>query len=195
MTAPSGTPPTAFPLIGGRACLNLVATLGHRHATPVERLPDPPALARWLVEAGLLPVPPPVTVDQLRAVHELREAIHRSIRHATANRPGAHDDIALLNEVAARPDLAPQLVQHPSGPRLRPVASEPTDAALSALARDAVLLLAGPHLTRIKVCEHPDCSLLFLDDTQAGRRRWCSMSRCGNLVKINRYRTQRSSGR
>ncbi|MFF1909458.1 CGNR zinc finger domain-containing protein [Kitasatospora sp. NPDC058218] len=36
----------------------------------------------------------------------------------------------------------------------------------------------------------PDCSLLFLDDSQARRRRWCSMDRCGNLAKIAGYRAR-----
>jgi predicted RNA-binding Zn ribbon-like protein len=63
--------------------------------------------------------------------------------------------------------------------------------ALATIARDAVRLLGGPRATRIKECEHPDCSLVFLDETQSGRRRWCSMARCGNLVKIKSYRERR----
>ncbi|WP_329599495.1 CGNR zinc finger domain-containing protein [Streptomyces pseudovenezuelae] len=42
----------------------------------------------------------------------------------------------------------------------------------------------GPLLERVKECENPSCSLLFLDDSQARRRRWCSMGRCGNRAKI-----------
>ncbi|WP_330324081.1 CGNR zinc finger domain-containing protein [Streptomyces pseudovenezuelae] len=42
----------------------------------------------------------------------------------------------------------------------------------------------GPLLERVKECENPSCSLLFLDDSQARRRRWCSMDRRGNLAKI-----------
>ncbi|XES01156.1 CGNR zinc finger domain-containing protein [Streptomyces sp. S1D4-11] len=52
------------------------------------------------------------------------------------------------------------------------------------MARDAVLLVGGPLLARVKECENPECSLLFLDDSQARRRRWCSMDRCGNLAKV-----------
>ncbi|MDT7658136.1 MAG: hypothetical protein QOF38_2851, partial [Pseudonocardiales bacterium] len=52
-------------------------------------------------------------------------------------------------------------------------------------------LLGGARATRIKECAHPDCSLVFLDETQSGRRRWCSMDRCGNLVKIKGYRERR----
>jgi predicted RNA-binding Zn ribbon-like protein len=58
------------------------------------------------------------------------------------------------------------------------------------VARDAVLLVGGPLLARVKECENPECSLLFLDDSQARRRRWCSMDRCGNLAKVAGYRSR-----
>jgi predicted RNA-binding Zn ribbon-like protein len=40
---------------------------------------------------------------------------------------------------------------------------DPVGAALATLARDAVGLLIGPRTSRIKECEHSDCSLLVLD--------------------------------
>jgi predicted RNA-binding Zn ribbon-like protein len=58
------------------------------------------------------------------------------------------------------------------------------------VARDGVLLVGSPLLERVKECENPECSLLFLDDSQARRRRWCSMDRCGNLAKIAGYRSR-----
>ncbi|WP_312639773.1 CGNR zinc finger domain-containing protein [Streptomyces sp. RLA2-12] len=62
------------------------------------------------------------------------------------------------------------------------------------MARDAVLLVGGPLLARVKECENPECSLLFLDDSQARRRRWCSMDRCGNLAKVAGYRSRSRTG-
>ena len=51
----------AFMLLAGRPSLDLVATLGRRHATPVERVPDAAALARWFLAAGLFTTAPPVS--------------------------------------------------------------------------------------------------------------------------------------
>ena len=48
-------------------------------------------------------------------------------------------------------------------------------------------LLAGPRLGRVKRCANPECGWLFLDDSRAGRRRWCSMSSCGNRAKARRH--------
>ncbi|MEX1653063.1 CGNR zinc finger domain-containing protein [Streptomyces pseudovenezuelae] len=39
-------------------------------------------------------------------------------------------------------------------------------------------------MERVKEFENQRRSLLFLDDSQARRRRWCSMDRRGNLAKI-----------
>ncbi|WP_433454675.1 CGNR zinc finger domain-containing protein [Streptomyces sp. CA-142005] len=185
MTTPTD-PALAFPFLGGRPCLDFVATLGKRHATPVERLPDPAALARWIGEAGLAVEdgPVPVAVRDLTEARALREAVYRVLRAAMAGRDPDEGDVALVNEVAARPDLAPQL-----GPR-HWTARHPARAALSTVARDAVLLVGGPLLERVKECGNPDCSLLFLDDSQARRRRWCSMERCGNLAKVAGYRSR-----
>ncbi|MEV5879061.1 ABATE domain-containing protein [Streptomyces sp. NPDC052101] len=182
----SADPALAFPFSGGRPCLDFVATLGKRHATPVERIPDPAALARWITGAGLAAEdgPVPVAVRDVTEARALREAVHGVLRAAMAGRDPDPADVALVNEVAARPDLAPQL-----GPS-RWTSRHPARAALATVARDAVLLVGGPLLERVKECGNPDCSLLFLDDSQARRRRWCSMERCGNLAKVAGYRSR-----
>lgn len=61
-------------------------------------------------------------------------------------------------------------------------------AALSVLARDAIDLFGGPLARRVRVCAAEDCGLLFVDASRPGRRRWCSMQRCGNLAKVRKHR-------
>jgi predicted RNA-binding Zn ribbon-like protein len=180
------TIPLAFPFIGGRPCLNFVATLGKRHGTPVERLPDPAALATWITDAELSVGTEPVgvTARELTDARTLREALYRVVRDAMAGRQPAAADVERVNEAAARPDLAPQLGEQ------RWKSAHPARAALATVARDGVLLVGSSLLERVKECENPECSLLFLDDSQARRRRWCSMDRCGNLAKIAGYRSR-----
>jgi predicted RNA-binding Zn ribbon-like protein len=173
-----------------------VATLGKRHGgTPLERLPDPDALARWIDAAGLYAgaddAPVHVTTGDLSYARTLREAVYRLVRASMDGNAPDPADIAQVNEAAALPDLAPQLAAPDDGspPSLYWKAGRPGPAALATVARDAVLLTGGPLLTRVKECENPSCSLLFLDDSQA-RRRWCSMDRCGNLAKVAGYRSR-----
>ncbi|MFG6195475.1 CGNR zinc finger domain-containing protein [Nonomuraea sp. JJY05] len=183
----------AFPFIGGRPCLDFVATLGKRHSVPVERLPDPAAFGRWIVEAGLQPEEPMVSLEALAAARTLREALYRLLACARNGRSPDPADLAEINRAAARPDLAPQLA--PSGTVVRTQTGDVASAVLATISRDAVLLVGGPLMDRVKECENDDCSLLFLDDSQARRRRWCSMERCGNLAKIAGYRSRNRDSR
>jgi len=162
-----------------------------------------------------------INTPQLIATRQLREAVNRLIRaHVIGRLPGergtvvgpaplraddeglarddvARRDIALINRSASQPDLTPQLAlgtiagDQLLNLRVTWTAEHAVDAALSTLARDAMALLARPQAQHVKECAHPDCSLLFLDDSQARRRRWCSMNRCGNLTKIANYRSRR----
>lgn len=182
----------AFVLVGGRPSLDLVATLGKRHATPVERVPDPATFARWLVAAGVLPDPPPVDEGGLAQARELREAISDLTRAVMSGSTLPARSLTTVNAYAVHPDLPPQLAADGRGATTVLAAyRSPVLSALATIARDAVRLLGSPHAARIKECAHPACSLVFVDDTQAGRRRWCSMQRCGNLVKIAGYRARR----
>jgi len=178
-----------FRFVGGRPSLDLVATLGKRHAEPVERLPDGAAAAAWFVQAGVLPpqAQPTVTPRQLASLRTLREVVNRLMRATMAGRRLGRTDVAALNAAAARPGLVPTLVR-PGVMQLTWGSGDPVDVGTSHLARDAVTLLAEQSSHRIKECANPDCSLLFLDDSQSRRRRWCSMDRCGNLAKIHAYR-------
>ena len=103
------------------------------------------------------------------------------------------EPLAIVNGHAVRPDLPPQLGVEDGRPVVATPAAADAPSALATVARDAVRLLGGPQAARIKECEHPDCSLLFVDETQSGRRRWCSMGRCGNRVKTAGYRARRHS--
>ncbi|MEV0405517.1 ABATE domain-containing protein [Actinoallomurus sp. NPDC050550] len=195
-------PEMAFPFIGGCPCLNFVATLGKRHTASVERLADPGALARWISEARLQAGPDRmrITAEDLTAARVLREALYRVLLAAMRGDTPDPADAAQINEAAAHPDLTPQLAgadtdaDNGRQPVLRWQAAHPAQAALATVARDAVLLVSGPRLDRVKECENQECSLLFLDDSQARRRRWCSMERCGNLVKVAGYRSRTRGG-
>ncbi|MGI8645192.1 MAG: CGNR zinc finger domain-containing protein, partial [Nocardioides sp.] len=46
-------------------------------------------------------------------------------------------------------------------------------------------LLTSGTLGTVKACPDEDCGWLFLDGR--GRRRWCSMSSCGNRAKVRAF--------
>jgi predicted RNA-binding Zn ribbon-like protein len=61
--------------------------------------------------------------------------------------------------------------------------------ALPAVAVASLLATADRDLVRR--CESPVCTLLFYDRTKSHRRRWCSMTACGNRVKAQKHRDRR----
>ncbi|MEU0535018.1 CGNR zinc finger domain-containing protein [Amycolatopsis tolypomycina] len=173
-----------FRFHGGRPSVNFTATVGERWRDGgFERVPDPAALGRWFTAAGLTPEDPPCTAADLTAARELREAVYRLLRGGTAG-----EDVATVNRWAAHPPPVTTLAVTPAGLRARPVpASVPS--LLGLVAADAVAVLGGPDAARVRECANPECSLLFLDTSRAGARRWCSMGSCGSREKMQRYRS------
>lgn len=180
-------PEQEFRLGLGNAALEFVATLAGRFDQPVERLRTPRDLERWLDRAGIAARArcDESLLDEARA---LREAIYRVLDATRGGGRPRPDDVALVNAWARRPRPAPQIGR---GLALAGAGPDPARAALAQVACAAVELVTGPDLPRVRNCASPGCSLLFIDHSRPGRRRWCSMERCGNRAKTARYRRRR----
>jgi predicted RNA-binding Zn ribbon-like protein len=171
----------------GHPVLEFLATLAGRRGHLHERLATPKDLQRWLALSRLADG---VRCDQelLAQARGLREAMYRVLIAGREGRRADRADVGLINDWARRPTPSPQLDQ---ALRLRLAGPDPASAALATLARSANELVAGPVLARIRNCSNPACSLMFIDHSRPGRRRWCSMERCGNRAKTARYRKRR----
>lgn len=140
-------------------------------------------LRRWL--AYLLDIEDvrvlPADVGRAR---RLREAIWQLAQARVAGRPLGSEHVSTVNTFAVPAPPRPLLEYDGSSRIETPTAS----VVLSALARDAIDLLGGPLGQRIRECAASDCQLLFVDASGPGRRRWCSMERCGNRTKVRAHR-------
>ena len=146
---------------------------------------DPASLERWL--AHVLGVAEVQAQDgDVADAHRLRKALLRLARARAQGRELAADDVQVLNDFAAAAPPAPQLTAAGTLTPLTVTAA----AGLSALARDAIDLFAGPLGQRVRICDAPDCEYLFVDASRPGTRRWCSMQRCGNITKLRTHREQ-----
>jgi predicted RNA-binding Zn ribbon-like protein len=81
----------------------------------------------------------------------------------------------------------------PSGPRWRLAAPDGVRLPILAVARAAGEFLTSGDARFVHACPGTGCGWLFLD--RGGRRRWCTMSICGNRAKARRFaeRRRRSS--
>jgi predicted RNA-binding Zn ribbon-like protein len=166
----------------GRRCLDFAHTGGEGAWARWELLFDARDVERWLTVV-LDGVPIAAADDDLGRVRAVRHAITQLALASVAGDPAPEAAIARVNDAAAAPPLVPRLADGAAV-----LAGGDVSAALSTLARDAIDLFGGPLAGRVRECAADNCGLLFVDASRPGRRRWCSMERCGNRAKVRAYR-------
>ena len=195
-----------LPLLGGTLCLDFVNTIDPRHRPPrLEYLESYDALLDWAVHAGALTAAAArrlaVSASQqptkAKRVYDratcLREALYQILATGTrANRPEA--PLAILNAELQRSMTTTILEPAPGGYRLGWAPTEQLDRVLWPVVRSAAELLTSPSLARVRMCDGDGCGWLFVDNSKAGRRRWCSMAICGNRAKSQRHSDRTRKG-
>lgn len=183
-----------YSLTGGAICLDFVATLRSRSGRRKELLDGVEALRYWLALTSfdLGRDGDKITLEDLYEARELREAIFRVLEAMRQGDEPKADDVQSLNTAARAHVPVPRLVRDEGDGGF--VQKWPEDMAvssvLSAIARDAIAMVVSDEPERLKLCDNSECARMFWDDSQARRRRWCSMERCGNKSKISRYRSR-----
>ncbi len=201
---------------GGHLALDFLNTAASPDGRRRDHLASPEAMLGWLHAAGLAEEqalrslrrsPPDARILLGRAVR-LRTAVS-AMTHALLEgvRVPAHaiaevNAILPLRRVGVRldsgRDLGSGLESSPTheAPGYRLVRTATPDGVLgllSPVAEAAARLLVEADPARVRRCPAPGCALWFLDTSRNGRRRWCSMSRCGNRAKVAaHYRRHRS---
>jgi predicted RNA-binding Zn ribbon-like protein len=149
-----------------------------------QTLNAPSDLDRWaagVVEAQGIRA----TADDLESALLLQAAVWNVANAVVDRRPVVKADLDVLNERAARPSLVPRVTH---GPARSWAPKQSAATVMSTVARDAIDVFGGPLAARLKRCEGARCSLLFVDTSRPGHRRWCSMDRCGNRAKVAAHR-------
>jgi predicted RNA-binding Zn ribbon-like protein len=174
---------------GGSLALNLIATVGRRFGTPVERLTDPGRLDAWLGGVGLRVGPGSANENDLARVVEFREKLNDVVRSTFVGHTPPSAALTAINQAAAVPaELGPA----PVGVELvLPPGAGLADALTSLAARDAILLLSGPARLQIAECAAPDCRMLFVRASER-RRAWCSSAHCGNRSRVAAHHARRA---
>ena len=168
-----GAPSLAWALSGGEGCRTVFEVL---HA--FEDLPG------WTKTSLGIEVER-VSANDLAEANRLREAIWQCADARVDGVPLPREHVREINHFASRPPLVPQIGLDGKHRWVEPVAYR---QVLSIVARDAVDLYTAPTADRIRRCRGTNCSLIFVDKSRPGKRRWCSMDRCGNRAKVNAFR-------
>jgi predicted RNA-binding Zn ribbon-like protein len=175
----------------GTFALDLLVSGGPGPYSVFEALHTPDDLAEWLEESWLAPLPDlRITVAELTRIRDFRDTLWGAAATIAHGEMPAASDLEAINVFASMQPV----------PRINPVTRTrewhgPVTGTqvLGAAVADAIALLTGRQLDRLRECAADDCYLLFLDTSRPGTRRWCSMRRCGNRNKVRTHR-DRSAG-
>lgn len=166
-----------MPWIGEDPVFDLANTVlcgGGPSGEDLDLLAEPPLLAAWRRRAaahGLAEL----TRDELVA---LREPVRAALDAASRQAPVPEAARARLNELAAR---APVTFLVDAEGRLDQREGDGPPAG--ALAREALVLTAGPEQARLRRCPAPSCGMFFL--ARRKDQAWCSVG-CGNRARSAR---------
>ena len=206
MTAKMGHRAPAY-FVAGAPALDFLNSIAIPVDTVVDWIDNGDGLLSWLDQAQLVPrdafkalraqaLPGELdkVADQARNLREWFRGIVR--RHM--GRPLAVEDLRELeplNRLLERDEAFSQVVPYHDG--------NGAPFSLRMMRRwrapESLLLPIGEALARfvctedfshVKACEGHPCSLMFIDRTRGGARRWCSMAVCGNRAKQAAHRNR-----
>jgi predicted RNA-binding Zn ribbon-like protein len=192
--------------------------------TKVEWLVSGEDLLAWLKQAGLVPddvldgVRRSALPGELDAVAAQARALRDWFKPFVYKhmgrplQPRALRELEPLNHLLARDEQFGQIVvrdrayaqEHSHGREKRGISGlawrsqrrwHSPESLLLPLARSLADLVCTEDFTYVKVCEGPECTLLFVDRTRGRARRWCSMAVCGNRAKQAAHRKRAKQAR
>ncbi|WP_410572213.1 CGNR zinc finger domain-containing protein [Amycolatopsis sp. cmx-4-61] len=160
-----------------------LALVNTRRLTPAGETDDlaaPAGAAAWLREHGLA-----VADVDLRRLTDLRAAVRELLATLTQGGHPAATAVETVNAAAQADAAAPRLTWE-DGPSREWHSTRPGsfDAALAALARDAIEVVTGELGSLVRPCEAHGCVRYYF--REHARRRWCSTT-CGDRVRAARH--------
>jgi predicted RNA-binding Zn ribbon-like protein len=178
-----------FQFIGGNLALDFVNTVAYRPSAPRDDLPNAATFCQWARQAGLLERKSiHFSSKQFREFRQVREELHvlfHSLAHGAS--PSNHLLAPLNVRLAAIAPKRQILAEKGALTWGWDLPRDDPGRILATLLSSAADLLVSGHAPRVRQCEDATCGWLFLDRSQAGRRRWCSMADCGNRAKVRTH--------
>ena len=187
-------------IIGGDAALDFVNTVTGRDQSPRDWLDSYPRLLEWAAFVHLLPKrvlralvkkakkEPAAAAIALTRAKVLREALFELVTRIVSRRAPKKSGLALLRKHWIGGLKAHEL-RFSDGRVLVDLRDDALDFDLiaSTVAYRMVQKVLPLPMDRLRICQGPNCSWVFIDSSKGGRRRWCDMADCGNAAKSRRF--------
>lgn len=205
MASPSAVD-QSFELDTGVLCLDFANSWEDRGRPETDKLRSLDDLLAFAMQSGIATPALIARVDDFRARHPdearraldeclaVRERIYRIVSAQAAGHSPTSEDLSSINLALAAAYAGQKLES--KGRKYRWEWPSPEDGLapiLHPILRSLGELLVSGDSARLRECDGPTCTWLFIDSSRNGSRRWCSMKTCGNRAKAHRhYRRQKS---
>ncbi|MBI5410691.1 MAG: ABATE domain-containing protein [Nitrospirae bacterium] len=195
-----------FLFVGNHPCLDFINTQMIQNGRLVDLLEGFSGLIVWLAQAGIL--------DKTEAKEAIRRwggqpegrrvfeegrafrAVLRAMVERIVNGKPVHQSAVEAINRLLRTRLGYSRLMRVQGrfeKRFQAVSQEASHL-LAPLAEFAGNLLCAGDLSLVKKCRNSACILYFYDSTKNHARHWCSMSICGNRMKVAAHYQRTRSG-
>src|SRR5262249_24189842 len=132
----------------------------------------------------------------LRKAQRLASALRLAFDAVQSKQKVQREWTAPVNEILRITEGHDELVSTQNEWEIQFVASESgLEWLLAAVARSAAEIIAEGPQARLRLCANPRCGLFFYDTSRTHRRRWCSMTVCGNRHKVAAFARRHASVR
>ncbi len=181
----------------GNLALDFLHTIRPVRGGMLDMLQTPAGLLEWLNShpergpAGTGEVQPAearILLDEARRLRaDIRAVVEARHRRREAPSLALHG----LNRVLVATRWSWELTNDADGFGLRAIGGgEGPLCRLASVALAASHLLLQVPVDRLRLCAAERCGAWFVDTSKGGRRRWCSMERCGNREKAAVHRAK-----
>jgi predicted RNA-binding Zn ribbon-like protein len=186
-----------LPLRGNDLSVDFVNTVSDVRTGLGEHVPTPVDLAAWARHAGALDdaehkaVSRAINADPVRAQARYRQALRlRDCLTRLLTGPPGRDDLAIVDRYRRRDAAGRELGHGVGGYHLAWTGPVDLELVATRVVSSFVALATSERMALIGQCSGPRCGWLFVDESPGRRRRWCSMTDCGNRAKVRRFRSR-----
>ncbi|MEQ1497418.1 MAG: CGNR zinc finger domain-containing protein [Novosphingobium sp.] len=183
-----------MPFLGGAPWLDLANSSFRLDGNAFDFLSDGPSFARWVEAAGFAVAPESLEAERLAALglrgltREVLVRLNNGLS-LTLNQVDQLNGLLRNRTILEQARLAEGAFEldfpdHIAGPFVA-----------TRLASELAHFLDDYEAGRLKNCDNPTCDMVFYDRGKNNRRRWCTMSICGNRDKVANYRARRAGAK
>lgn len=183
-----------MPFLGGFLWIDFVNTTPVIKGVVQDLIGTKPAVEQWARQANIA-MDESAAIDPPSALNALREQLAEAFDCLAASEPLPDTLIATVNGLIASSGIRLHLSTGDSAIRVDERLQLVGPPVATAVAWDFARFLADFDHRRMRHCDNPACVMQFYDVGKNNRRRWCTMSLCGNRDKVAQYRERKATAR